>query len=94
MKDFDEENQWTFGGTCWQFLDLVRVACVGWELHKRGRSVLQVFSDHEKLDATADEYGITYETVKNVMRNTLDLADMLDELIDKDNACNVLKTEQ
>ena len=56
--------------------------------------MLQVFSDHEKLDAAADEYGITYETVKNVMRNTLDLADMLDELIDKDNACNVSKTEQ
>ncbi len=78
MKD----NIWKFEGTSWEFIQLVRHACVVYECVKTKRNdVMQILTDDKAFQEAADEYGITYEAVKDTMRHNLDLADHLDGIL-------------
>ena len=79
-----EENGWRFKGTPWEFIQLVRHACVVYEYVKAKRKgVMAIFTEEEAFQKAADELGITYEAVKAEMHNNLDFADYLDELMEK-----------
>lgn len=59
------EKKWSFSGTPGQFFSLVHIACVGYELHSRGRpDALRVLADPAKFDEAVAEFGITFEAVK------------------------------
>ena len=77
------EDKWNFKGTPWEFVHLVRHACVVYECVKRKRNgILEILMDDEVFEKAADEFGITYDTIKNEMRINLDFADRLDEIME------------
>ncbi len=78
------EDKWSFNGTPWEFIHLVRHACVVHECVKRKRNIIiNILTDDEVFEKAADELGITYDTITNEMRRNLDFAERLDEIMEK-----------
>jgi hypothetical protein len=44
--------------------------------------ILEILMDDEVFEKAADEFGITYDTIKNEMRRNLDFAERLDEIME------------
>ena len=73
-------SEWRFNGTPWEFINLVRHACVVYEcVRKKRKDVLDVLTNDAVFQKTAEEYGITYDVVKSEMHNMLDFADWLEK---------------
>ena len=61
----------------------MRHACVVYECVKRKRNgILEILMDDEVFEKAADEFGITYDTIKNEMCRNLDFAERLDEIME------------
>ncbi|MBR1710481.1 MAG: hypothetical protein IJ719_16915 [Clostridia bacterium] len=78
------ERDWKFEGTLWEFIHMVRHACVVYEyVREKKTGVIDILTDEDAFRKAADEYGITYEAVKAEIRRNLDFADHLDELMEE-----------
>lgn len=78
------EEHWQFAGTPWEFIQLVRRACVVYEYVRQNKlGILDLLSDTDAYLAAAEETGITYDVVKEVMRWELTAADHLDQLMEE-----------
>ena len=74
-------SEWRFNGTPWEFINLVRHACVVYEcVREKRKDVLDVLTNDAIFQKTAEEYGITYDVVKSEMHNMLDFADRLEKI--------------
>ena len=50
------EDKWSFKGTPWEFVHLVRHACVVYECVQRKRNgIIEILMDDEVFEKTADE---------------------------------------
>ena len=79
-----EDGRWKFNGTPWEFIHMVRHACVVYEyVRGRKRGIMNVLMEEEEFQKAADELGITYGAVKAEMHSILDLSDRVDMILEE-----------
>ena len=97
MENNGTDKKWSFPGTPGQFITLVKMACVGYELYKQGRSgVLHILMDKDEYEKTAEEFGITFDAVLEEVDSAAFFIKSVDKVmkeIDGDNQKAELKEE-